>query len=695
MRDELLSALELGGLVGFAVVQPVLGPYGESPETFVSVGASPGDIVAFALLVSVVPIVVLAAVAAASRPLGTRVRGIVQSLLVAGLAGAAATALVRHLGAGTIPRLLAAVAVAALVAFAHRRWAPARSFLRFASPTPLLLVAAFLLASPVAPLVRPASTDVGDGGEAASDRPPVLMIVLDELPTTSIMDGRGGVDRDLFPNLARLADSSTWYRNHTVGASRTAVSLPTIVTGRFPAPGDQRPAVHGEYPDSLFTLLGPTHDVHAVEWVTDLCPPTLCDRSAVPVDDTAAALLDGPIPERAAAVPQLTGEAFDLWWGQVWPIAVPPDADYAVAGAVDAGDLARPGLEFVTGLGATDGARPRFDYLHAPVPHQPWSLLPSGASYDGPHPVEGSIFGGWGDDELGTDFAAMARVRHLLQLQWADRLLGTIIDRMEELDRWDDAVVVLTADHGISFGRDQALRTLEPGNAVDIAWAPLFVKAPGQREAEVVDDNVLAVDIAPTVADLVGVEPGWDVDGISLEGPPRTTTAKPVGTPSPEPFGGAADDAMVDVSSGDALATVLDAGEPADGFDPLRVWRHGRHGALLGRRVEDAGVCPGTGPSVTATPPDTWRAYLDGTLDRAIEPVPLWHEATVSGEEHLDVAAAVDGVIVAWTPVYGVTGGLGFGVLLAEPLLDGATGDPVYYEVVDDDEGCTLVPLAT
>lgn len=676
------------------MVQPVLGPYGESPETFVAVDASPSDIVTFALLVAVVPIVVVVAVAAASRPLGARIRGIVQSLLVAALAGLAATALVRHLGAGTGTRLLAAAAAAAAVAFAHRRWAPARSFLRFASPTPLLLVAAFLLASPVAPLVRPASTTVGDGTGTADDLPPVLMIVLDELPTSSLMDGRGGVDRDLLPNLARLADTSTWYRNHTIGASRTAVSLPTIVTGRFPAPGPQRPAVHGEYPDNLFTLLGATHDVHAVEWVTDLCPPSLCDRATPPIDDDAAALLDRPVTDRAAALPRLAGEALDLWWGQVWPTAVPPDADYAVAGAVDPDELARPGIEFVSGLIDTTGDRPTFDYLHAPVPHQPWGLLPSGATYEGPHPADGSLFGGWGDDDLAADLGRMARVRHLLQLQWADRMLGTIIDRMEDLDRWDDAVVVLTADHGISFERGQAVRVLDPGNASDIAWAPLFVKAPGQTRAEVVDDNVLAVDVVPTIADLVGVELGWEADGISLQGPPRSGSAKPVGSAEPDRFGRPDDEALVDVGS-DGLGEVLAAGTPAGDPDPLRVWRHGRHGDLLGMPVEDVGVCPGVGPPLTYSPPRGWTAHLDGTLDRASDPVPLWHEGTVAGEEPVDVAAAVDGVVVAWSPAYGATEELQFGFLLAEPLVDGATTeDPVFYQVVDG-AGCGLVPLAT
>ena len=41
---------------------------------------------------------------------------------------------------------------------------------------------------------------------------PVVVVVLDELPVASLMDGLGRVDAATFPNFGRLARRSTWYR---------------------------------------------------------------------------------------------------------------------------------------------------------------------------------------------------------------------------------------------------------------------------------------------------------------------------------------------------------------------------------------------------------------------------------------------------------------------------------------------------
>ncbi|CAN5856471.1 hypothetical protein BH23ACT2_BH23ACT2_20420 [soil metagenome] len=670
------------------MVQPVLGPFGEAPESFVAAGASSGDIVRFALLVAVVPLVVLSVLAAAARPLGPRVRGAVQTILVAALGALAATAFARQLNAGTELRLLAGAVAGAGAAVLHRRWAPGRLFLRYASPTPLLLMAAFLFASPVAPLVRSPASAVDLGG--TSDAPPVLFIVLDELPTASLMDGQGGIDRELFPNLARLAETSTWYRNHTSVASRTTVALPSLVTGRLPESGPGRPAVHAEYPDNLFSLLGATHQVHATEWATELCPRSLCSGDAPPLTEDAAALLGSPLAELRHPITSLLDEAGPLWWGQVWPTATPPSADYVVAGADDPDDLARPGLEFISGLDEATGDRPVFDYVHVPVPHQPWRLLPTGDHYDSPHPATGIAFYGWGPDDQSKQLGLAAKSRHLLQLQWTDRMLGSVFDRIEALGRWDDAVIVLTADHGVSFEPGGMLRVLTPENQAEIAWVPLLVKAPGQQAPVVNDDNVLSIDVTPTIADLVGVELGWESDGISLVDERRTDPTKVGETADPERFARQIEANLVELE-GTGLGAVLDAGESRTEPAELRAWRHGRHGDLLGQTVDDLGVCA-AGPEASYEPPATWSAYADGTLDRASGPLPLWHEGTVESEAPIDVAAAVDGVVVGWNVARPTLEGTVFGVLLAEPLVDGIDEVPRLYQVVDGDS-CALAPL--
>lgn len=697
VRREAGWALELAALVGFAVVQPVLGPFGESPETFTGVEARPREIVLFALGVALVPIVALWALAAATRLLGPQVRSAAQTVLVALLAAAAASGAAHQNGGGEPVRAAAAIGAAAATALAHRRWDPARRFLRYASPVPAVLVAFFLFASPVSALVRPATVDVD--ARPAGDRPPVVFIVLDELPTLSLVDGRGGIDAQLYPNIARLAGTSTWYRDHTAVTSATQTSLPALLTGRAtPDPADQRAATHTAYPDNLITLLAETHDVHGQEWATEMCPPSLCPRRGGEVDDEAEELLARQLAEAPEPLDALGELARTLWWSQVWPGAATFEADQTIEGKTEPDALSRVVLEFLSGIEERSGDRPAFEYLHAPLPHVPWRILPTGETYDAPDPPFGAeILLFWPPGDTGEQLADAARTRHLLQLQWTDRLLGAVIARLQRVGLWDDAVVVVTSDHGVAFAPGHHMRVVDPATVVPLAWSPLFIKEPGQVDGRVVDDDVTALDVVPTVAEMVGVDVDWEVDGESLVGGvPRRARPKPLTVNEPEAFDDRIEGNLVALGS-DGLGPVTStSARGRDTGDDLRVWRHGRHGALLGRGVDDLGVCEGRGPEVEVEPSPTWPDYLDGSLPPDA-PRPLWRQGTIERDEDHDVAAVaavVDGVVVGWSTVARDGSDDRFGLLLAEPLVRAASGDPRYHEIVDG-PGCRLRPLAT
>ena len=108
----------------------------------------------------------------------------------------------------------------------------------------------------------------------SGDRPPVVMILFDEFPLSSLLDAKGRIDRRVYPNFAALADASTWYRNATGVAGYTPWALPAMLTGNYPA--NARAPSYTEYPDNLFTLLSRYYDVKAYETISQLCPPRQC-----------------------------------------------------------------------------------------------------------------------------------------------------------------------------------------------------------------------------------------------------------------------------------------------------------------------------------------------------------------------------------------------------------------------------------
>ena len=166
-------------------------------------------------------------------------------------------------------------------------------------------------------------------------------------------------------------------------------------------------------------------------------------------------------------------------------------------------------------------------YLHVVAPHVPWQANPSGTQYDRPEDIGSSVTG----VENGYWIDAPSRPvqgfqRHLFQLGVIDRLLGRMIDAMEESGIWNDGVVVVTADHGASFVPNEHRRWTTPTNLDALYRVPLFIRVPGQTEGQVHQDNAYVIDILPTLVDILDVElgPEWKLEGQSLFDPDLPTS---------------------------------------------------------------------------------------------------------------------------------------------------------------------------
>ena len=151
---------------------------------------------------------------------------------------------------------------------------------------------------------------------------------------------------------------------------------------------------------------------------------------------------------------------------------------------------------------------PRLHYLHTLLPHVPWRFRPDGSTYaDIALP---GYFSRWGED---PGQARFGQQRHLLQLGLADRLLGEYLDRLEAIGDFDRATVIVAADHGISFVPGERSRGIGEANVGGIASVPLLYKEPGQRTGTVQHQPVQLIDIVPTIAAQLRLDPPWTFDG--------------------------------------------------------------------------------------------------------------------------------------------------------------------------------------
>ena len=168
---------------------------------------------------------------------------------------------------------------------------------------------------------------------------------------------------------------------------------------------------------------------------------------------------------------------------------------------------------------------PRLHFMHTYLPHTPWKLRPDGSGY----PVIGipGYTSNWDDDGVKARFGQQ---RHLLQLGYTDRLLGEYLDRLEAIGDFDRAMVIVTADHGITFVAGEHSRG-NTSNAADIAGVPLLFKEPHQTSGTVQSQPVQLVDIVPTIAAHLGIDAPWDFAGRDmLRAQPAVDRAVRVGT---------------------------------------------------------------------------------------------------------------------------------------------------------------------
>jgi hypothetical protein len=523
-QDERIPVVDVvvGVLVLFsiAVAQPLLDLLGRNAEFFIARDATPGEILWFTILLVLVVPMVLAAIPILIGLISKAAGRWAYALAVGALGALFGLQLGRRLGPAAVAFALAAI-VGALVGLTLSRSDQVRRFLRYGVVLPVILAALFLVTSETSRLFEGGGATVG--AAALRDKVPVVLVVFDELPSMSLMRPDRSLDTDLFPNFGRLARSSTWFRNTTGVNGATARAVPSILDGRFPGRGEL--PIPADHPGTLFALLGRDYEVTAQEPMMKLCPEDVCGEEA-PADDVP--MWDGlfsdlriiglhlTLPEELTAdLPPVNETWGDFAADQEG--SARPDRRDTIDFAERFHDRPERFGSFVRSI--RPRPRPHFYFMHAILPHTPWTYLPDGRRYPNALPLPGTLpgFSGrvWGSDEW---LVVQAYQRHLLQLQFTDKLLGQLLDRLERQGMMEEVLLVVTADHGASFRPDVAARKPTPESATELSFVPMFVKRPGDDRGKVVDAPTQTLDVVPTIIESLGGEAPEGIDGLSAFG---------------------------------------------------------------------------------------------------------------------------------------------------------------------------------
>jgi arylsulfatase A-like enzyme len=330
----------------------------------------------------------------------------------------------------------------------------------------------------------------GGCGPDPSARPNVLLIVVDTLRADELSCYGG--EAPVSPAICALAERGALFERALAATAYTAPSHATIMTSRYP-----RRSSLG-YSNGRTRLRDETTIAQLFEragWATAAFVSNVILKPRIGLNK-GFAVYDADLPvseptrrgvfERTA--PLTTARAVD------WLAAAP--------------------------------ARPFFLWVHYQDPHGPYApplsfqeMFPARPERDPPLPAAKDNFGLGGIPGYqrlpGLDRPSQYRTRYHGEVRYLDRSVGALIAAARNADPTRPLVVLLTADHGESFGENGFYFAHGHATTPDQVHVPLILEAPGvqpARRAELVSH----VDVMSTLLELAGLDVPDGAEGLAL-----------------------------------------------------------------------------------------------------------------------------------------------------------------------------------
>ena len=363
----------------------------------------------------------------------------------------------------------------------------------------------------------------------SNPRPPVILITVDALAANHM--SLYGYHRETTPSLERLARQSVVFEGHHSNANLTTTSISSILNGvrpwvhrafqlsASPLPGIAQfgllpAAQHAGYRTLVVTTnvwASPDHQSCAA-WVT---------RQSHGIGDVVNWML--------YRFPQLDPVLFLRSMQQLYTLiegfTASRDTQNLEYDPERAFSKARSMLS-----GMRDQKAPSFLWVHLLPPHDPYaSPAPFLKTFE-PDPRAQK----WTDSTppfgyvpAGSDFPGPFLGRYDEAVLYVDHHIGGFLDWLREQGLFDDALIIVTADHGESFSHGYGGHG-GPMLHEDLIHVPLLVKLPhqqeGRRVAAVLTEHA---DLLPTVLDYLGEPAPKHVEGRSLKAALEGATLEP------------------------------------------------------------------------------------------------------------------------------------------------------------------------
>jgi arylsulfatase A-like enzyme len=162
--------------------------------------------------------------------------------------------------------------------------------------------------------------------------------------------------------------------------------------------------------------------------------------------------------------------------------------------------------------------RPLFLYIHTIDPHDRYIPSPEYLQRFAPQSVEFlKLYRGRDRSLKPRSPGALEHLQALYDAEVAenDASFGRLLEGLEELDLYEDSIIVFMSDHGEEFFEHNESTHGKNLFAITLDF-PLIVKFPGQRSGARTSRLVQHADLLPTVFELAGLEIPSSVEGRSF-----------------------------------------------------------------------------------------------------------------------------------------------------------------------------------
>lgn len=349
------------------------------------------------------------------------------------------------------------------------------------------------------------------------DAPPVILVIIDTLRADHL--GFEGYPLPTSPVLDRLAAQSHRFGANTTQCNATFASITSILTGLYPK-------THRNY--TAVPVAGVTTGNDEAS--------TLAERLAARGYHTAAVLSHPSMTRR------MPGTAMDRGWDafSTLPGYVPAEERRHVVGKADV--TTERAFEQLDAWAAAAPEQPLFLWVHYFDPHTPYDPPEAQRNRFLAHHLEQAGYpqheqaladlaprGGARaayinaiDDESERQAVRLADARALYdgEILACDAQIGRLFERLRADGLFDEALVIVLADHGENLDDDAwghgninfSHQRLFEG----VTATPMLIKLPGQTTGAVSDALTQNIDVLPTVVELLGLEALPEPEGRSL-----------------------------------------------------------------------------------------------------------------------------------------------------------------------------------